>query len=120
MSPLLPFHNRHKNLRSGTENRRLKNVIIIILLSNDLFEYDRIVYTVKTQCVEKPHLEYNDSIPVYERKNRNGFTKAKGATPLSRNYHMGKCRQRLLARSTVHGRKNQAEKGGVQFLYENF
>ena len=49
-----------KNLQSGTDYSQLKNVIIIMVLPYDPFGYDRIIYTVKNQCLEEPLLEYDD------------------------------------------------------------
>lgn len=49
-----------KNLQSGTNYSQLKNVIIIMVLSYDPFGYDRIIYTVKNQCLEEPAVVYDD------------------------------------------------------------
>lgn len=49
-----------KNLQSGTDYSQLKNVIIIMVLPYDPFGYDRIIYTVKNQCLEEPTLIYDD------------------------------------------------------------
>lgn len=49
-----------KNLQSGTDYSQLKNVIIIMVLPYDPFGYDRIIYTVKNQCLEEPAMVYDD------------------------------------------------------------
>ena len=49
-----------RNLQSGADYVRLKNVIIIMLLPYDPFGYDRMVYTVRNKCLEEPAMEYDD------------------------------------------------------------
>lgn len=49
-----------RNLQSGTNYSQLKNVIIIMVLPYDPFGFDRIIYTVKNQCLEEPTLIYDD------------------------------------------------------------
>lgn len=49
-----------RNLQSGTDYSQLKNVIIIMILPYDPFGFDRIIYTVKNQCLEEPTLIYDD------------------------------------------------------------
>ena len=49
-----------KSLQSGVDYGRLKNVIIIMILSYDPFGYNRMVYTVKNHCVEEPDINYED------------------------------------------------------------
>ena len=51
-----------RNLQSGADYNRLKNVIIIMLLPYDPFGYDRIVYTVRNKCLEEPEMEYDDGV----------------------------------------------------------
>ena len=48
------------NLSSGTDYDRLKNAIIIMILPYDPFGLNRMVYTVKSRCVEVPEMEYED------------------------------------------------------------
>lgn len=49
-----------KSLQSGADYNHLKNVIIIMILSYDPFGYDRMIYTVKNQCLEEPAMLYDD------------------------------------------------------------
>ena len=49
-----------KSLQSGVDYSRLKNVIIIMILSYDPFGFDRMVYTVRNHCVEEPDMKYED------------------------------------------------------------
>ena len=49
-----------KSLQSGVDYSRLKNVIIIMILSYDPFGCDRMVYTVRNHCVEEPDMKYED------------------------------------------------------------
>ena len=49
-----------KSLQSGVDYGRLKNVIIIMILSYDPFGRDRMVYTVRNRCVEEPDMKYED------------------------------------------------------------
>lgn len=49
-----------KSLQSGVDYSRLKNVIIIMILSYDPFGCDRMVYTVRNRCVEEPDINYED------------------------------------------------------------
>lgn len=49
-----------KSLQSGADYNRLRNVIIIMILPYDPFGYDRIIYTVKNQCLEEPSMVYED------------------------------------------------------------
>lgn len=51
-----------KNLQSGTDYSQLKNVIIIMILPYDPFGYDRIIYTIKSQCLEEPTMVYDDGV----------------------------------------------------------
>ena len=48
------------NLSSGVDYDKLKNAIIIMILPYDPFGLDRMVYTVKSRCVEVPEMEYED------------------------------------------------------------
>ena len=49
-----------KMLRTGTDYDRLPRVAIIMILPYDPFGGDRMVYTVRNQCVERPELPYDD------------------------------------------------------------
>ena len=48
------------SLKSGESYQRLKNVIVIMIVNYDPFGKNRMVYTVKNQCVEEPDMEYED------------------------------------------------------------
>ena len=48
------------NLSSGADYDQLKDAIIIMILPYDPFGLDRMVYTVKSRCVEVPEMEYED------------------------------------------------------------
>ena len=48
------------NLSSGADYDELKDAIIIMILPYDPFGLDRMVYTVKSRCVEVPEMEYED------------------------------------------------------------
>ena len=67
--PILPWRTRlyqaiidAKQLESGWNYSKLKNVYIIMILPYDPFDENRMVYTVKNQCVEAPNMEYEDGI----------------------------------------------------------
>ena len=49
-----------RSLNSGADYDELKNVAVIMVLPFDPFGLDRMVYTVKTHCVEAPEMEYED------------------------------------------------------------
>ena len=49
-----------KQLESGWDYQKLKNVYIIMILPYDPFDRNRMVYTVKNQCVEAPDIPYED------------------------------------------------------------
>ncbi|MBD5474451.1 MAG: hypothetical protein HDR17_00440 [Lachnospiraceae bacterium] len=49
-----------RNLQSGADYDRLKNVIIIMLLPYDPFGYGRMMYTVRNKCIEEPEMTYED------------------------------------------------------------
>ncbi len=48
------------SLKSGEPYQRLKNVIVIMIVNYDPFGRNRMVYTVRNQCVEEPEMEYED------------------------------------------------------------
>ena len=51
-----------KQLEAGWDCSKLKNVYIIMILPYDPFNENRMVYTIKNQCIEEPELEYEDGI----------------------------------------------------------
>lgn len=48
------------NLGSGEEYKCLRNVIVIFITTYDPFGRDRMMYTIKNQCVEEPDMLYED------------------------------------------------------------
>lgn len=55
-----------KILRSGVSYDKLQNVVMIMILPYDPFGKDRMVYTVKNNCMEEPALDYEDgNITIY-------------------------------------------------------
>lgn len=49
-----------RNLDSGADYDKLKNVVIIMIMPYDPFGHNRMVYTVKNKCVEVPDMAYED------------------------------------------------------------
>ena len=49
-----------RSLNSGADYDTLKDVIIIMIMPYDPFGLDRMVYTIKSKCVEVPEMEYED------------------------------------------------------------
>ena len=49
-----------KHLNIGLDYDRLPRVVIIVILPYDPFGLNRMVYTIKNQCVEEPNLPYED------------------------------------------------------------
>jgi len=49
-----------RSLRAGETYRNLKNVIIIMIVPFDPFGLDRMVYTIKSGCMEEPDMPYED------------------------------------------------------------
>ncbi|MBQ7925448.1 MAG: Rpn family recombination-promoting nuclease/putative transposase [Lachnospiraceae bacterium] len=47
-------------LSTGTSYSKLPNVVIIFILPYDPFDRNRIVYTIKNQCIEDPTIPYED------------------------------------------------------------
>ena len=47
-------------LKSGVEYGELRNVIVIFITTYDPFHLNRMVYTVKSGCIEVPELPYED------------------------------------------------------------
>lgn len=48
------------SLASGEDYGKLKNVIVIFICPYDPFQLNRMVYTIKSCCVEEPDLVYED------------------------------------------------------------
>ena len=48
------------SLASGEDYGKLKNVIVIFICPYDPFQLNRMVYTIKSCCVEEPGLVYED------------------------------------------------------------
>lgn len=49
-----------RNLDSGADYDKLKDVVIIMIMPYDPFGLNRMVYTVKNKCMEVPDMEYED------------------------------------------------------------
>ena len=49
-----------ESLASGEDYGKLKNVIVIFICPYDPFQLNRMVYTIKSYCVEEPDLVYED------------------------------------------------------------
>ncbi len=49
-----------RNLNSGTDYDKLKDVVVIMIMPYDPFGLNRMVYTVKNKCVEVPEMAYED------------------------------------------------------------
>lgn len=49
-----------RNLNSGADYDKLKNVFVIMIMPYDPFGLNRMVYTVKNKCVEVPEMAYED------------------------------------------------------------
>ena len=49
-----------RSLRAGETYKNLKNVIIIMIVPFDPFGLDRMVYTIKSGCMEEPDMPYED------------------------------------------------------------
>ena len=47
-------------LKSGTDYKLLKNVLVLFIMPYDPFGKGRMVYTVRSMCVEEPSLPYDD------------------------------------------------------------
>lgn len=47
-------------LSSGTGYEDLQNVIILVILPYDPFDQNRMVYTIRNQCIENPAVPYDD------------------------------------------------------------
>lgn len=53
------------HLNSGEKNfGKLPDLYIICITNFDPFGYDRMVYTIKHQCIEEPELCYNDGVQI--------------------------------------------------------
>ena len=54
------------NLESGENDfSKLPRLYIICITNYDPFGYDRVLYTIKNQCVEEPELVYNDEVAIF-------------------------------------------------------
>lgn len=85
-------------LESGAGYESLKNVIIIMILPYDPFDENLMVYTMKTQCVEKPEIPYEDGIQkIYL------YTRGTGGTPSQKLKEMLK----YMENSTIENVTNQ-------------
>lgn len=49
-----------RNLNSGANYDKLKDVVVIMIMPYDPFGLNRMVYTVKNKCVEVPEMAYED------------------------------------------------------------
>ncbi len=49
-----------RNLNSGTDYDKLKDVVVIMIMPYDPFGLNRMVYTVKNRCMEEPEMAYED------------------------------------------------------------
>ena len=49
-----------RSLKAGENYKNLKNVIIIMIVPFDPFGLDRMVYTIKSGCMEEPDMPYED------------------------------------------------------------
>ena len=49
-----------RSLNSGADYDALKNVVVIMIMPFDPFGQNRMVYTIKSKCVELPEMEYED------------------------------------------------------------
>ena len=61
------------SLASGEDYGKLKNVIVIFICPYDPFQLNRMVYTIKSCCVEEPGLVYEDgarTIFLYTKGNK--------------------------------------------------
>lgn len=48
------------NLAAGDDYGSLRNVVVIFIATYDPFQRNRLVYTIKTGCVEEPDMSYED------------------------------------------------------------
>ena len=49
-----------RSLKSGEDFGKLKQIYVIFICNYDPFGYDRVLYTIKNQCLEEPEMEYDD------------------------------------------------------------
>ena len=49
-----------RSLKTGDGYHKLKNVAVILIMPFDPFGLDRMVYTVRSRCVEEPDMPYDD------------------------------------------------------------
>lgn len=48
------------SLKSGADYSQLKKVMVIMIMSYDPFDKNRILYTIRNGCIEEPNLKYDD------------------------------------------------------------
>ncbi len=48
------------SLNSGADYQQLKNVVVIMIMSEDPFGYNHMVYTIENSCKELPDMPYDD------------------------------------------------------------
>ena len=48
------------SLKTSERYDRLKNIMVILIMSYDPFGWNRMVYTIKNVCVEQPDMKYED------------------------------------------------------------
>lgn len=68
-----------KHLNTGVDYDKLPKVVIILILPYDPFDKDRMMYTIKNQCVEEPDISYEDGatkIFLYTKGTRGNASKS--------------------------------------------
>lgn len=53
------------SLKTSERYDRLKNVMVILIMSYDPFGWNRMVYTIKNVCVEQPDMKYEDGLELF-------------------------------------------------------
>lgn len=54
-----------RSLKSGDDYSKLKQVVVLMILSYDPFGKDRILYTIQSKCKEEPDMEYDDGAATF-------------------------------------------------------
>lgn len=49
-----------RSLKAGLDYSKLKQVIVLMILNYDPFGKDRVLYTIRSKCVEEPDMDYDD------------------------------------------------------------
>ena len=49
-----------ESLKSGSDYKNLKKVVVIMIMPFDPFGYNHMIYTIKNSCIEVPELPYED------------------------------------------------------------